>query len=80
MSVCVVVGERMAEMLASNSGQRQMAAEEKTMKVLVIGATGRVGSVSGPTLRDSADGLDRLQARALGRWPRGCYLDANAKK
>jgi FlaA1/EpsC-like NDP-sugar epimerase len=44
MSVCVVVGERMAEMLASNSGQRQMAAEEKTMKVLVIGATGKLGS------------------------------------
>jgi hypothetical protein len=42
MSVCVVVGERMAEMLASNSGQLQMAAEEKTMKVL--GATGKVGS------------------------------------
>jgi FlaA1/EpsC-like NDP-sugar epimerase len=34
----------MAEMLASNSGQRQMAAEEKKMKVLVIGATGKVGS------------------------------------
>ena len=44
MSVCVVDGERMAEMLASNSGQQQMAAEQKAMKVLATGATGKIGS------------------------------------